>query len=156
LSQSAKSREPQEFKRRNWAGPAGADALNHADAAIKRAGFPDVSLVTRWREIAGDGVASVAEPVRFQEGAGGAVLTLRCTPGSAVFLQHETRALIARLNGFLGTGRIARLRFVPGTVSATDDVPKHPMRGRKLPAADAKTLGSALERMTDLRRILKK
>ena len=157
MSQSAKPEPPQEVKRRNWAGAAGADALNHAHAALKRAGFPDPALVMRWSEIAGPGVAAVAEPVRFQEGPHGAVLTVRCTPGSAVFLQHETRALIGRLNNFLGHGRIARLRLVPGAISRAEEPPKHPMRGRTVPAPQSETgLDSALERMAALRRVLRK
>jgi hypothetical protein len=157
MSQSAKSPEPQETIRRGRAGPLGADAVGLASAAMKRAGFPDSTLVTRWRQIAGDAVADVAEPVRFQEGPNGAVLSLRCETGAAVFLQHETRPLIGRLNAFLGPGRIARIRLVPGPLSLPQSPKSHPLLGRAIPSGPAETgLSGALARLSRLRKSLRK
>jgi hypothetical protein len=157
MSQSGKTGGPQEPKRRGRAGAVGNDALGLADAALRRAGFPDASLITHWADIAGPGVARVAEPVRFTESAGGGVLTLRCEAGAAVFLQHETRPLLSRLNRFLGPGRVARIRLVPGTLQQTPEPPNHPLLGRppmELPQEPG--LSGALTRLSALRRGLKK
>jgi len=139
-------------QRRGWVGPAGADALALARGALGRAGFEDPSLVLRWTEIAGEGVARVAEPVKFQEGPEGAVLTLRCEPSAAVFLQHETRALLGRLNAYLGQGRIARLRLMPGEVSAPARKARPESLSRAFPATKPENLSEALERLARLRR----
>jgi hypothetical protein len=157
MSQSAKNDEPQEPTRRGRAGALGADALGLAGAAFRRVGFPDPNLVMRWREVAGEAVAAVAEPVKFQEGPSGAVLSLRCEPGAAVFLQHETRSLIGRLNAFLGPSRIARIRLVPGPLSSPREAPRHPLLGRggALPPKDS-DLPAALTRLSQLRRSLRK
>ena len=156
MSQSAKDEVPQAPKRRGRATAVGNDALNLASPALRRAGFPDPSLISRWAEIAGPGVARVAEPVRFQEAAGGGVLCLRCEAGAAVFLQHETRALIGRVNQYLGAGRVARIRLVPGTLYRQPEPPNHPLLGRDLALPEDPGLSGALERLTELRRRLKK
>lgn len=156
MSQSAKRSAPQETSRRGWAGALGRDAMAQADAAFKRAGFADPILVLRWSEIAGPAVAAVAEPLRCQEGPNGAVLTLRCEPGAAVFLQHETRALVERLNAYLGAGRIARLRLSSGALSGPAPPLPHP-RPARAPAPPADDgLRGALERLGTLRRNLRK
>ena len=115
--------------RRGRATAAGDIALGEGAGALARAGFADAGLVLRWAEIAGAEVARAAQPVKFSEGPEGATLTLRCRPGAAVFLQHETRALTGRLNAYLGRGRIARLRFVTGDLGAPPELPPHPGGG---------------------------
>ena len=157
MSQNAKDKDLQEpTHRRGRAGAVAIDALNYAGSAFRRAGFDDPSLVTRWAEIAGDSVAAVAEPVKLQEGADGAVLTLRCEPGAAVFLQHETRALLGRVNGFLGPGRVSRIKLTQGLLYRSSEPPHHP--GRDLPAAPPPEpgLSAAIERLTTLRQRLKR
>ena len=88
--------------RRGRADFASTDALAHAATALGKAGFSDVSIVMRWREIAGAQLAAIATPIKFAEGPEGATLTLRCEAGAALFLQHQTRALLERLNLYLG------------------------------------------------------
>jgi hypothetical protein len=157
-SQDRNTGTPQEFSRRNHARAVGDDLLAHAKQAFLKAGFPDLTLVTRWQEIAGDDVFHLAKPLRWQEGAEGAVLTLKCDSGAAVFLQHETRALIERLNAYLGPGRIARLRFMPGKMddgAAQTPLPEHPhlaqMAGISAVGAGDEGLVSALDRLGRLR-----
>ena len=135
--------------RRGRAGPAGQDALNHAAAALQRAGFPDATLVLRWREIVGDDIARIAEPLRLSEGPEGAVLSLKCDPGAAVFLQHQTRDLLERLAAYLGPSRIARVRLVPGEWERHDGPPDHPAAGTPIAAEPPgpATLSQALERL---------
>ena len=135
--------------RRGRAGPAGQDVLNHATAALQRAGFPDATLVLRWREIVGDDIARIAEPLRLSEGPEGAVLTLRCEAGAAVFLQHQTRELLERLATYLGPSRIARVRLVQGELERHDGPADHPAAGIPIAAEPPSpaTLSQALERL---------
>lgn len=153
MSQSAKQGPLQETSRRGRAASAGVDALGLAAAVLKRAGFPDSTLVLRWAAIAGDEVARIAQPVKYQEGPHGAVLTLRCEPAASVFLQHETRGLTERVNRYLGAGRIARIRLVPGPVER----PLEPARRRPPPpqAEPPRDLAQALNRLGALRRSLR-
>jgi hypothetical protein len=146
MSQTAKpgiSQEGRRFStRQGWARNAAEPILAHAKEAFTRAGFADASFVLRWSEIAGAHIARIAQPVRWQEGAEGAVLTLKCEAGAAVLLQHQTRALTERLNRYLGEGRIARIKLKPGQLSGLPEPPDHPApqvdtRPEKLTLAEA-------------------
>lgn len=142
--------------RRGRALPLADDALAQTAGALSHAGFADPALVLRWEEIAGAEVARVAAPLKLQEGPDGAILTLQSEPGAAVFLQHETRALIERLNGFLGAKRITRVRFVPAHLGDKPELPSHPSTKQALPngAETARGLSGALQHMASLRRQL--
>ncbi len=152
MSQSVKGNAPQEvsqFARRGKAGAAGEDALGYAAAAFTRAGFADPNLVLRWSEIAGAEVARIARPVKLQQGPAGALLTVKCDSGAMVFLQHETRGLIERLNAYLGVGRIARLKLVPGSIDPTLEPARHSSRVVESPSDSSikGSLAEALERL---------
>lgn len=132
MKRTNKRSEPREGSstaRRGWAGHGGEDALGHASAALQRAGFSDATLVLRWREIAGEDIARIAEPVKLTEGPEGGVLTLKCEAGATVFLQHQTRELQQRLSTYLGSGRIGRIRLIPGELERSQGLPDHPSTG---------------------------
>lgn len=160
MSQSQKPHVPQEgtgTARMGRARAAGEAALSHAEPGFARAGFPDASLVLRWPDIVGPEIARIAEPLKWQAGPEGAVLTLKCESGAAVFLQHQTRPLIERLNAYLGPGQIARLKFTPGRLSQAPAPPDHPAKARRK-AAEISTeiqpkpsLSAALERLAQAR-----
>jgi len=144
---------PHNDPRRGYIRPLADDAMGQAAAALAQAGFADPTLVTRWAEFAGAEVAQVAEPVRLQEGPEGAVLTLKADPAAAVFLQHESRALIERLNGQLGAARISRLKFVSGNTHQAPEMPSHPMRDAPQSVASPPKLGlkAALDHLARIR-----
>jgi hypothetical protein len=52
------------------------------------------------------------------------VLTLKAEPAAAVFLQHESRALLERINRWLGREAVVRLRFIQGPL-AVQPKPRH-------------------------------
>ncbi len=81
------------------------------------------------------------------------MLSLKCDPGAAVFLQHQTRDLLERLAAYLGPSRIARIRLVPGELERHDDPPDHPAAGTPSAAkpANPATLSQALERLEQRR-----
>jgi len=156
MSQSAKRSASQGVSptyRRGRAAAAGENALLAGMPAFARAGFSDPSLVLRWHVIAGSEIARIASPLKLQDGDGGAVLTLGCDPGAAVFLQHQTRALIERLNAYLGNGKIARVKFVPTRVDPLPEYPPHPrLRHTDSPIeSENVTLSRALERLARMR-----
>ncbi len=140
--------------RRGWAHAASEGARQLTAGALARAGFSDSTLVLRWAEIVGDELARVARPIKLQSDRDGAVLTLKCEPGAVVFLQHETRSLIQRLNAYLGANRIARLKLVAGELTEALELPKHPRAGRS-PGSEniaGAPLSQALQRLSRRRK----
>ena len=125
MAKSAKpdNRPSGEPQRRGRAQAVAGDASSAAGAAFQRAGFRDPSLVLRWREIAGAQVARIARPLRLQETESGGVLTLLAEPGAALFLGHDSRALAARINAYLGRTAVARVKFVQGALTPPPPAP---------------------------------
>lgn len=123
-------------QRRGRVGEISADATATARAAFARAGFADPALVLRWREIAGAETARLARPLKLSESAGGGVLTLKAEPAAALFLQHESRALCARINAYLGRVAVVRLRFVQGPLAAPHPPPPQRPKPIEPPSAD--------------------
>jgi hypothetical protein len=124
-------------ERRNWVGAIAADANCAAYAAFTRAGFSDPTLVLHWPEIAGADVAKIAAPIKLAEGPQGGVLTLKAEPGAALFLQHESRPLLERINGYLGRHAVARLRIVQGPLLRKRQNGKPLKPATAAPAGDA-------------------
>lgn len=114
----------------------GADAGTVAAAAFIRSGFSDPTLVLRWSEIAGPEVARLAQPLKFSEGPSGGTLTLRATPGAALFLSHEKRALCERINAYLGRPAVSQLKFSQGALLARPPAPKPEKAAGPLPPGD--------------------
>ena len=133
MAQPPDDKQP-EPQRRGRAGVVAGDATLAARAAFTRAGFADPTLVLRWAEIAGAQTARLARPVKLSESAQGGVLTLRAEPAAALFLQHESRALCARINSYLGRVAVVRLRFVQGPLTPPPAPPRRPKPGEPAPA----------------------
>ena len=110
--------------RRNRVQAVAGDVTRAGTAAFSRAGFTDPTLVLRWSEIAGPEVARLAQPVKFTEGPGGGTLTLRATPGAALFLAHEKRPLCERINAYLGRQAVTQLKFSQGSLLPRPPAPK--------------------------------
>jgi hypothetical protein len=113
-----------------------ADAGKAGMAAFVRAGFSDPTLVLRWNEIAGPEVARLAQPLKFSDGPSGGTLTLRATPGAALFLAHEKRALCERINAYLGRPAVSQLKFSQGALLPRPPVPKPEKPSGPLPPTD--------------------
>lgn len=158
MAQTPKDKQPDELPpRRSRADAVGRDASIAARAAFVRAGFSDPTLVLRWVEIAGAETARIARPIKLSEGPSGGVLTLRAEPAAALFLQHESRMLCARINAYLGRPAIAKLRFVQGSLTMPP-TPPPVSKAAEPPAADpARTwrgpdkLGTALLKLAGRR-----
>lgn len=146
MSEDSKTAATQAPARRRSGRAAGTALLEHASRVFQRAGFVDPGFLLHWPEIAGAHIARVAQPVKWQESPAGAVVTLCCEPGAAVLLQHETRTLVEKCNAYLGPGRIARFKFVNGTVRAEAAIPPHPAPDSNQ-AQDKISLNDALEKL---------
>ena len=124
MAQTPKDKQPDvPPSRRSRADAVGRDASIAARAAFVRAGFSDPTLILRWSEIAGPETARIARPIRLNEGEMGGVLTLRAEPAAALFLQHESRALCARINAYLGRTAVSKLRIVQGSLTMPTTLP---------------------------------
>jgi hypothetical protein len=122
--------------RRGWIKPVSADAGITAAAAFARAGFRDPALVLRWREIAGDAVARIAQPLKLADGPSGGTLTLRAAPAAALFLGHEKRALCERINAYLGREAVVQIKFSQGAPLVRPPPPRPNKAAGPMPAAD--------------------
>jgi hypothetical protein len=120
--------------RRNWAGSVGRDVGFVGAAAFVRAGFTDPALVLRWPDIAGPEVARIARPVRFSAKDG--ILTLLAEPAAALFLGHESRALMARINAYLGRVAVLRIKFVQGRLAQGAPPPPPPRPAKNINNTD--------------------
>ncbi|HEY2009747.1 MAG TPA: DUF721 domain-containing protein [Rhizomicrobium sp.] len=107
-----------------------------AGTAFLRAGFSDPTLILRWEEIAGPEVARLARPVKFSDGPSGGTLTLRATPGAALFLAHEKRPLCDRINAYLGRPAVTQLKFSQGAFLPPPPKPPRPRPAGPLPPND--------------------
>jgi hypothetical protein len=137
MAQPPKEKQPETPPpRRNRADAVARDTVSLSAAGFARAGFSDPTLVLRWDEIVGPEVARLARPLRLSESAAGGVLTLKAEPGASLFLQHETRALCDRINGWLGRTAVAKLRFVQGPLAARPERPRTPAPKGKAGAGD--------------------
>src|SRR6185312_986331 len=123
-------------QRRNRVMAVGGDAGRAAALAFARAGFSDPTLVLRWSEIAGPEVARLAQPVKFTDGPAGGTLTLRATPGAALFLAHEKRPLCERINAYLGRPAVTQLKFSQGALLPRPPVKTVTKKPGPLPPAD--------------------
>jgi hypothetical protein len=128
---SRKAKEPQSGVRGNKPRPIHDEMRTQSAHAFSRAGFSDPTLLLHWREIAGEETARIATPVRLTNGTDGGTLTVKAEPGAALFLQHESPALIARVNAFLGRPAVAKLRFVQAPLIRTPPSKPRPQPRQK-------------------------
>ncbi len=123
-------------QRRNWAAQMAPDAMAAGHAALARAGFSDPALILQWEKIAGPETARLARPLKLSQGAQGGVLTLQAEPAAAVFLQHESRSLIERINRYFGHPLVARLRFVQAALPQRPAAPPQLRPAAEIPPGD--------------------
>jgi len=101
--------------------------LRDAPGARRRRGF--AALKRDWPSVAGPDFADMCWPERFDPGRKGrpGALVVRSLSGAALLLQHEAPRLAERVNAFLGTDAVGRIRIMPGAPP--------PPKVRRLPPA---------------------
>jgi hypothetical protein len=99
------------------------------DPVLRRRTGMSVGLVQSWEEIVGPHLARASRPQRIQwprrlhdeDPFQPAVLIVACQGAAALYLQHETGEVIARVNAFLGYPAIGRIRIVQKPVEVASD-----------------------------------
>lgn len=90
------------------------------EAAFRRFGFVQASIVSRWADIAGSHYANICEPemIRFppKEKIGG-TLHLTVMSGHAPMIQHSLPDIITRVNRFFGYAAVAKVAMRQGQLS---------------------------------------
>ena len=89
------------------------------DAAFRRFGFVQSSIVTRWAEIVGDRYAAISAPesIRFPTGRKEkGTLALIVMSGHAPIIQHVLPEIISRVNRFFGYEAIVKVAIRAGEV----------------------------------------
>lgn len=92
---------------------------------------PDL-LRSRWREIAGELLAARTEPVKLVRNrtGGGGTLEIKVDGPAAALIQHQAPQILARVNLFLGSGAVAKLRIVQGKVTSSQRATPPPRKDR--------------------------
>lgn len=121
------------------------------------------ALEPRWREIVGDRLARVTQPLKLtrnktgpagaQAGVRGGTLELRVAGPAALLVQHQSAEILERVNLFLGPGSVDRLRIAQGPVKPPPAVSSPASRARRQPppldAAAEAELARSLELAPD-------
>lgn len=78
------------------------------------------ALAARWREIVGETLAKRTEPSKLTKPrtGGGATLEIKIDGPAAALIQHQSGEILQRVNLFLGSGTVDKLRIVQGPVKA--------------------------------------
>lgn len=116
-------------------------------AAFRRFGFIQSSIVSRWTEIAGEKYATVSVPesIRFPHGKkSDGTLTLLVERAFGPMMQHVEPVIIERVNRFFGYAAVARVALRQGSVARAAAKPKRPEM-RPVPAE----IGDSLREIAD-------
>lgn len=113
-------------------------------------------LESRWIEIVGDRLAKVCRPQKMTKGRGGApgTLELRVIGAAALLIQHQSADIIERVNLFLGSKAVDKIRIQQGPLKPLPEASSKPRPAglRRLPPLSAGTeaeLQAALEPVPD-------
>jgi hypothetical protein len=143
----------------NWqkptAKPLGDILSKTCDDMFARQGFASRELVTRWASIVGENIAAHCEPVKIQwprvpekapdQAQEPATLVLRVEGPLALEIQHQSDAIIARVNRFLGWAAIGRLALKQAPLSRPE-----PVKALKvIPQAQIEAVAGTLEAIED-------
>jgi hypothetical protein len=83
------------------------------------------AVQSRWREIVGETLARRTEPVKLSKprGGGPGALEIRVDGPAAALIQHQAPEILERVNLFLGSGTVNKLRIVQGPVRLNAPIP---------------------------------
>ncbi|NVJ96734.1 MAG: DUF721 domain-containing protein [Alphaproteobacteria bacterium] len=97
--------------------PASRVASSLVSTAIRKQGFVQAEIVTRWAHIVGPELAESTVPVslRFPRGSRiGATLRVRCPSAFAPLLTHRGARVIEMVNSFFGYQAVAKMEVQQG------------------------------------------
>lgn len=120
--------------------PAGRQLTRLVKSLDERFGQGANGLIVRWRDICGEPLSRISEPVRLihPKRGGPAVLEIRVAGPAAALVQHQSPTILAKVNLFLGDGAVDRLRIVQGPVTVQPQKSGAAPRARRIkPPLDA-------------------
>jgi hypothetical protein len=99
--------------------PVGRRLTKFVKSLDERFGQGANGLAARWRDICGEPVSRISEPVRLvtPKRGGAAILEIRVAGPAAALVQHQSPTILAKVNLYLGEGAVDRLRIVQGPVA---------------------------------------
>jgi hypothetical protein len=115
-----------------------------AAPAMRKRGFAEAALLTRWGDVVGPTLAADAVPDRlaFPRGRNsGATLHLRVAGAAALDVQHLAPQIVERINVFFGYPAVARLALTQAPV-----VPPPARSGTASPSPVAADRARAIDR----------
>jgi hypothetical protein len=118
--------------------------------SFARQGFASTELVTRWTDIVGPEIATLAEPMKlqWQRTAPGesepATLVLRVEGPAAIEVQHLSNVILERVNRFLGWRAVDRLALRQAPLRR-----RSPSRQRGIDSAAAAEIAATLDKVED-------
>ena len=131
-----------------------------ATPAMRRRGFAQAAILSRWSEIVGPELAAQSAPERLifprvtdearaaNAGAGGGTLHVRASGVLALELQHLAPLVIERINGFFGYPAVVRLSLHQAPMPPRAKTLKRPPP-RALSATETEAIETAVARLDD-------
>ena len=108
-------------------------------ATLQKHGRAYGTIVAEWTAIVG---ASVAESSLPEKLAGG-VLTVRVAGGAAMELQHRMPQVLERINSYIGSQAVQRLRLIQAPVARRGRRPLPPAEPPENPRIESEVSGVA-------------
>jgi hypothetical protein len=109
------------------------------------------ALSARWKEVVGPDIARRTEPVKLVKGRNGgpSSLEIRVAGPSAAIVQHQAHEILARVNLFLGSDAVQKLRIVQGPLTRQEPAATPRRRNAPLDAAAEAELAQGLAAAPD-------
>ncbi|MCK0068795.1 DUF721 domain-containing protein [Kordiimonas laminariae] len=105
--------------------------------AIRRKGFAQAEVITKWSQIVGHELAVATVPVKLMFPRGekmGAKLIIRCESAFAPLVVHKSERIIQMVNSFFGYGAVAKVEVKQGPlpkVKRTIPLDKKPLTAKQ-------------------------
>lgn len=93
--------------------------------SLRRNGFAQREILTRWSAVVGDELAAMSCPEKLSftphnQGAG--VLTVRVAGAAALEFQHRQPTILERINAYFGFRAVRRIRLKQARIGAVEAV----------------------------------
>lgn len=137
-------------ERRGYARRLGTILPAEARKALRKFGFAEAEIVTKWSQIIGKELGERTLPIRltYPEGhARGATLHLLVESGLALEIQHMEPLLLERINGHYGYAAVAKIALRQGGIQSSRGKPDDQIQ--PLSDDDKKALEEILENTQD-------
>lgn len=146
--------------KKQWANRRGAQPVSDLvskllDPVIEQRAGMTMDLIGSWREIVGDHHAAKSLPEKLHwprqisddDPFEPATLVVACDGGHALYLQHDSEAVLAAVNDYFGYSAVARLKLVQKPVVVR--MPDSKSADKKLGKRETLHLASLIEQVED-------